>query len=155
MFTEVYLELSRTSAIQFFCEGLIGINYFCKKAPSQMFAWFLNMPLDLETATSVLQNKLFLKNFAIFTGKHLCWSPFLIELQAIFCIQTEYCISLYQYLFVFSLNAGRKLKKNKLWLLPFFMAVATYFRYEKVHRTMHTTIVLYLFNICAFKIKSN
>ena len=28
------------------------------------------------------------------------------------------------------------LKKNYLWLLPFYMVVATYFYYEKVHRTM-------------------
>ena len=35
------------------------------------------------------------------------------------------------------------------------MAVATYCYYEKVRRTMCTTIVLYLFNICTFKIKSN
>ena len=27
------------------------------------------------------------------------------------------------------------------------MAVATYFYYKKMHRTMHTTIVLYLFTI--------
>ena len=36
------------------------------------------------------------------------------------------------------------LKKNSLWLLPFYMVVATYFYYEKgctLHRTMHTAIV--------------
>ena len=33
------------------------------------------------------------------------------------------------------------LKKNSLWLLQFFMVVATYCYYEKVHRTMHTAIV--------------
>ena len=33
------------------------------------------------------------------------------------------------------------LKKNSLWLLPFYMVVATYFYYEKVHRTMRTAIV--------------
>ena len=31
---------------------------------------------------AVLQEKLFLKNFSIFTGKQLCWSLFLIELHA-------------------------------------------------------------------------
>ena len=36
---------------------------------------------------------------------------------------------------------------NKLWLLLFFMAVAIYCYYEKVHRKMHLWIVLYLFNI--------
>ena len=35
------------------------------------------------------------------------------------------------------------------------MAVATYCYYEKVRRMMLTTIVLYLLNICTFKIKSN
>ena len=38
------------------------------------------------------------------------------------------------------------LKKNSLWLLPFYMAVATYCYYEKVRRTMRTTIVSYLLN---------
>ena len=33
------------------------------------------------------------------------------------------------------------LKKNSLWLLPFYMVVATYFYYEKVRRTMRTAIV--------------
>ena len=35
-------------------------------------------------------------------------------------------------------------KKNSLWLLPFFMAVATSFRYEKVRTTMGTATVSYL-----------
>ena len=33
------------------------------------------------------------------------------------------------------------LKKNSLWLLPFYMVVATYFYYEKLRRTMRTAIV--------------
>ena len=33
------------------------------------------------------------------------------------------------------------LKKNYLWLLPFYMVVATSFCYEKVRRTMRTAIV--------------
>ena len=36
---------------------------------------------------------------------------------------------------------GNILKKNSLWLLTFYMAVATYFYYEKVRRTMRTAIV--------------
>ena len=36
------------------------------------------------------------------------------------------------------------LKKNYLWLLPFYMAVAIYCYYEKVLRTMRTAIVSYL-----------
>ena len=36
------------------------------------------------------------------------------------------------------------MKKNSLWLLPFYKAVATYFYYEKVRRTMRNAIVSYL-----------
>ena len=36
------------------------------------------------------------------------------------------------------------LKKNSLWLLPFYITVATYFYYKKVCRTMHTAIESYL-----------
>ena len=32
-------------------------------------------------------------------------------------------------------------KKNYLWLLPFYMVVATYFYYAKVRRTMRTAVV--------------
>ena len=38
------------------------------------------------------------------------------------------------------------LKKNSLWVLPFYMVVAAYFYYEKVRRTMRTAIVSNLFN---------
>ena len=33
----------------------------------------------MKAATGVLKTKIVLKNFAIFTGKHLCWSVFLIK----------------------------------------------------------------------------
>ena len=33
------------------------------------------------------------------------------------------------------------LKKNYLWLLPFYVVVATYFCHEKVRRTIYTAIV--------------
>ena len=36
------------------------------------------------------------------------------------------------------------LKKNCQWLLPFYIAMATYCCYGKVRRTMRTAIVLYL-----------
>ena len=42
-------------------------------------------------------------------------------------------------------NWAAILKKNYLWLLPFYMA--TYCYYEMVHRTMHTAIVSYLFKL--------
>ena len=35
--------------------------------------------------------------------------------------------------------------KKVLWLLTFYMVVATYFYYEKVRRTMRTAIVSNLF----------
>ena len=35
------------------------------------------------------------------------------------------------------------LKKTSLWSLPFFMAVATYYCYKRVRRTMRTVIVSY------------
>ena len=39
--------------------------------------------MSVEAATGgVLQKKAALKNFAIFTRKHLCWSLFVIKLQA-------------------------------------------------------------------------
>ena len=38
------------------------------------------------------------------------------------------------------------LKKNVLWLLLFYMVVATYFYYEKVRRMMRTAIVSNLLN---------
>ena len=38
------------------------------------------------------------------------------------------------------------LKKNVLWLLLFYLIVATYFYYEKVHRTICTAIVSDLLN---------
>ena len=39
------------------------------------------------------------------------------------------------------------MKKNSLWLLPFYMATATYFYYGKVRRKMRTAIITYLLNI--------
>ena len=45
------------------------------------------------------------------------------------------------------INHGHRaaiLKKKFLWLLPFYMVVATYFYYEKVRRTMRTAIMSYL-----------
>ena len=43
------------------------------------------------------------------------------------------------------------LKKNSLWLLPFYMVVATYFYYEKVRRTMRTAIVSNLLKSRSFR----
>ena len=43
-------------------------------------------------------------------------------------------------------NRAATLKENTLWLLPFYMAVATYCYYKKVRRTMRTAIVSHLLN---------
>ena len=42
---KVYLELSRTSMMERFCDNssqFLAVNYFRKNAPSQMFDWVLN-----------------------------------------------------------------------------------------------------------------
>ena len=47
-------------------------------------------------------------------------------------------------IFFNDINHGYKaaiLKKNSLWLLPFYMVVTTYFYYEKVRRTTRTAFV--------------
>ena len=52
-------------------------------------------------------------------------------------------------IFFNDINLGYRaavLKKKILWLLPFYMVVATYFNYEKVRRTMRTAIVSNLFD---------
>ena len=46
------------------------------------------------------------------------------------------------------------LKKSSLWLLPSYMDVATYCYYEKVRRTMRTTIVYYLLKPCLYVVQS-
>ena len=49
---EAYLEPSRTSMMKLFCkniERLLNINYFLKKAPSQVFEWVLNTSLRFKT----------------------------------------------------------------------------------------------------------
>ena len=51
-------------------------------------------------------------------------------------------------IFFYDINHGHRaviLKKKTLLLLPFYMAVATYFYYRKVRRTMRTAIVSYLY----------
>ena len=96
-----------------------------------------------------------LKNFAIFTGKHLYWSLFLTKLQALFPHSDWIQVSLRISIFLYSVwMQGKNWKKN-LQLIPFFMALATYCYYERVCRMIHTTFVLYLLNTCTFIIKSN
>ena len=48
--SETYLEPSRTSTMELFCEAserLKAVNYFRKKAPEYVFGWVLNTPLRL------------------------------------------------------------------------------------------------------------
>ena len=50
-------------------------------------------------------------------------------------------------IFLNDINHGYRaviLKKNYSWMFPFYMAVATYWYYKKVHRKMRTAIVSYL-----------
>ena len=86
-------------------------------------------------------------------------SPVVILQQAIFydlfilCLwlkiirrsdQSVYFMNFSSHIFFNDINHGYRaavLQKNYLWLLPLYMAVATYFYYE-------TAIVLYLLNCC-------
>ena len=60
-------------------------------------------------------------------------------------IRSTYLVHEFSFTDIFNdINYGYRaaiLKKNSLWLLPFYMVVANYFYYEKVRRTMRTTIV--------------
>ena len=43
--SEAYLECSQKSMVEHFCKNslqLLPVNYFCKRAPSQIFNWNLN-----------------------------------------------------------------------------------------------------------------
>ena len=54
---------------------------------------------------------------------------------------------LYELVIVNDINRGYRAaisKKSSLWLLSFYMAMATYCYYEKVRRTLRTAIVSYL-----------
>ena len=56
-------------------------------------------------------------------------------------------------IFLNDINHGYRaaiLNKYILWLLQFYMAVATYFCYQKVGKTMCTAIVSYVLNIPQF-----
>ena len=79
------------------------------------------------------------KHSAIFAGKHQCCSLFLTNLQAFFP--------------VLSLNAEKKNEKKNV--APSVLYGCGYLLLLwKGHRKVCTKIVLYLFNICTFKIKS-
>ena len=59
-------------------------------------------------------------------------------------------ILLHIYFLIIFINHGYRaaiLKKKILWLLPFYMAVTTYFYYEKVRRTMRSATVSNLLKV--------
>ena len=56
---------------------LRAVNCFCKKLHLICFDRILNTPLARSSRSEVFCKKGFLKNFAKFTGKHLCQSLFL------------------------------------------------------------------------------
>ena len=59
------------------------LETFFKGAKTSFSRQLGNMKHEPEAATEiVLIQKMFLKIFANFTGKYLCWSLFLIKLQA-------------------------------------------------------------------------
>ena len=71
--------------------------------------------LQKQAYTDVLQNRFF-RNFSIFTGKHLCWSLFLIKLQAYFntcflvniakCFDSKSPVASVDLLFLIKSNVG-------------------------------------------------
>ena len=46
------------------------------------------------------------------------------------------------------------IEEKLFWLLPFYMAVAAYFYYEQVHRTMRTVAVSRFFNAKIYEVKN-
>ena len=56
--------------------------FFAKILLKEMFDRALNTPLDRSSRSRMFFKIGVLKNFVIFTGKHLCWSLFLKKLQA-------------------------------------------------------------------------
>ena len=64
------------------------------------------------------------------------------------CLVREF--SLADHEFINDINHGYRgavLKKNLLWLLPFYTAMATYIYYEKVRRAMRTAVASYLLRL--------
>ena len=75
-----------------------------------MFAWFLNTPLVLETATGILQKKLFLK-ISQYSQENTYARAFFHKVAGLFRVfALNTSISPYQYLCVSSLNAEKGLQ---------------------------------------------
>ena len=96
-----------------FCENslrLISADFFLKKN-SLTDVWLVSKyACSFRNSHRHPVEKAVLKNFIIFTGKHLCWLEFLFNkvagLLPVFGLNTS--ISLYQYLSVFSLNTEKR-----------------------------------------------
>ena len=61
--------------------------------------------------------------------------------------QGVYFMNFHSQMFFYDINlryTAAILKKNSLWLLPFYMSMATFCFYEMVRKTMRTAIVSYL-----------
>ena len=64
-----------------FIKNIVFYKIFIKPPPL-MFPWQIyNFFKAAQASTEVFREKGVLKNFAIFTGKHLCWSLNLIKLR--------------------------------------------------------------------------
>ena len=64
------------------------------------------------------------------------------------CLVHDFCFP--SQIFFNDINHGYRaviLKKNSLWLLPFYLDVTAYFYYEKVRRMMHAAVVSYLLKV--------
>ena len=55
---------------------LLAVNYFNRKTSSQMIGRVLDVKNNQKQPPEVFYKKAVLKNFVLFTGKHLCWSLF-------------------------------------------------------------------------------
>ena len=70
-----FFQTYKTAIFQFFLMRKLQNIY--KNTCTFMFLWW-----NQKQPSEMFYKKAVLRNFAIFTGKHLCWSLFLIKLQA-------------------------------------------------------------------------
>ena len=132
-----------------FCENslrLISADFFLKKS-SLTDVWLVSKyACGFRNSHRHPVEKSVLKNFIIFTGKHLRWLEFLFnkvaDLLPVFGLNTS--ISLYQYLSVFSLNTGKR--SANLWKRlqhKFFPLNITIFIRATVLKNICTTLLLW------------
>ena len=104
------------------------------------------------------KRKLYMQNLAkerkqppvVILQKSIFYNIFIRCLRLRIIRRSDYGVLLMNFrsqIFFNDINHGYRatiLKKSFLWLLPFYMAVATYCFYKKIRRTMRTAIVSYL-----------